>query len=114
MAKKEPTFAIGPYKIPTWTLPLIACLLLFLLDSNSSLLGHLCAAGVGYGFETGYLRFLLPPEKVLRFIEGKLDLLGRLPYYVSVDQKTYGRFGVLPTSQASPTQEGRQFEVDSP
>jgi hypothetical protein len=26
-----------------------------------------------------------------------MNLLGRLPHYVSVDQKTYGRFGVLPT-----------------
>ncbi|KAM3070123.1 putative rhomboid protease [Clarireedia jacksonii] len=46
----------------------------------------------------GYLRFLAPPEKILRWIEGKMNLLGRLPHYVSVDQKTYGRYGVLPTS----------------
>lgn len=46
----------------------------------------------------GYLKFIAPPEKVLRWIEGRLNLLGRLPHYVSVDQKTYGRFGVLPTS----------------
>jgi hypothetical protein len=45
----------------------------------------------------GYLKFLAPPEKILRWIEGKMNLLGRLPHYVSVDQKTYGRFGVLPT-----------------
>ena len=49
----------------------------------------------------GYIRFLAPPEKVLRWIEGKLNLLGRLPHYVSVDQKTYGRYGVLPTSNAT-------------
>ena len=46
----------------------------------------------------GYLKFLAPPEKILRWIEGKLNLLGRLPHYVSVDQKTYGRYGVLPTT----------------
>lgn len=46
----------------------------------------------------GYLKFLAPPEKILRWIEGKLNLLGRLPHYVSVDQKQYGRFGVLPSS----------------
>ena len=46
----------------------------------------------------GYLKFLAPPEKVLRWIEGKLNLLGRLPHYVSIDQKTYGRYGVLPTT----------------
>src|SRR5450432_2704822 len=37
----------------------------------------------------GYIKFLAPPEKILRWIEGKLNLLGRLPHYVSVDQKTY-------------------------
>ena len=46
----------------------------------------------------GYLKFLAPPEKILRWIEVKMNLLGRLPHYVSVDQKTYGRFGVLPTT----------------
>jgi len=46
----------------------------------------------------GYIKFLAPPEKVSRWIEGKLNLLGRLPHYVSVDQKTYGRYGLLPTS----------------
>lgn len=49
----------------------------------------------------GYLKFLAPPEKILRWIEGKMNLLGRLPHYVSVDQKTYGRYGVLPTSSSS-------------
>jgi len=50
----------------------------------------------------GYIRFLAPPEKVLRWIETKLNLLGRIPHYVSVDQKTYGRFGVLPTVSMAP------------
>lgn len=49
----------------------------------------------------GYLRVFVPPEKILRWIEGKLNLLGRLPHYVSVDQKTYGRYGVLPTATAA-------------
>jgi GPI-anchor transamidase subunit GAA1 len=44
----------------------------------------------------------VPPERVLRFVEGKLNLLGRVPHYVSVDQKTYGRYGVLPTSNRGP------------
>lgn len=48
----------------------------------------------------GYLKILAPPEKVLRWLEGKLNLLGRLPHYVSIDQKTYGRYGVLPTTNA--------------
>lgn len=51
----------------------------------------------------GYLKFLAPPERILRWIEGKMNLLGRLPHYVSVDQKTYGRFGVLPTTTSTTT-----------
>lgn len=54
-----------------------------------------CAGGLGY------LKFLAPPDWALRWIEGKLNLLGRLPHYVSVDQKTYGRYGVLPTTNAT-------------
>lgn len=46
------------------------------------------------------MKFLSPPEKALRFIESKLKLLQRLPRYVSVDQKTYGRFGVLPSASS--------------
>lgn len=53
----------------------------------------------------GYLKILAPPEKILRWIEGKLNLLGRLPHYVSIDQKTYGRYGVLPTA-AGPSMPG--------
>ena len=49
----------------------------------------------------GYLKILAPPEKVLRWIERKLNLLGRLPHYVSIDQKTYGRYGVPTTSGPS-------------
>lgn len=55
---------------------------------------YLLTSSVGLG----YLKIFVPPEKILRWIEGKLNLLGRLPHYVSVDQKTYGRYGVLPTA----------------
>lgn len=61
-------------------------------DSNTPGLTNLPTGGLGY------IRFLAPPDKVIRWIEGKLNLLGRVPHYVSVDQKTYGRYGVLPTS----------------
>ncbi len=47
------------------------------------------------------MKFIAPPEKALRWVEGKLNLLGRLPHYVSVDQKTYGRFGVLPSTNSA-------------
>jgi glycosylphosphatidylinositol transamidase len=118
--KANPYFNIGTYKIPTWTSPLFLLVFISALVPNVSFLGHLCALSVGYicrwlfdiytpheqvltchldGF--GYLKILAPPEKILRWIEGKLNLLGRLPHYVSVDQKTYGRYGVLPTSAPS-------------
>lgn len=54
----------------------------------------------------GYLKFLSPPEKIMRWLEGKLNLLGRVPHYVSLDQKTYGRYGVLPTTNA-PSRSGQ-------
>lgn len=91
-----------------------------LLIPNTSFLGHLCGIAIGYACKLaysltfksfyeekvtkppplvglGYLKILLPPEKILRWIENKLNLLGRLPHYVSVDQKTYGRYGILPS-----------------
>jgi len=68
------------------------------LIPSTSLLGHLCGVGVGYLAGLGYIKFLAPPEWALRWIETRLNLLALLPHYVSVDQKTFGRFGVLPTT----------------
>ncbi|KKY19907.1 putative rhomboid protein 2 [Phaeomoniella chlamydospora] len=96
--RANPFFSLGDWKIPTWTSPLILILLIYIFIPGTSLLGHLCGCAVGYAYGLGYLKILAPPEKVLRFIEGKLNLLGRVPHYVSVDQKTYGRYGVLPSS----------------
>jgi hypothetical protein len=62
---------------------------------------------MGYLWGLGYVKFLAPPEKIIRWIEGKLNLLGRLPHYVSVDQKTYGRYGVLPSVVAGNGREAR-------
>lgn len=90
--------SIGPYKIPTWTTPLILVLVTSILVPNVSFIGHLCGAGIGYLWASGYIKFLVPHEKILRWVETKANLLGRLPHYVSVDQKTYGRYGVLPTT----------------
>jgi len=104
--RANPHFAIGDVRIPTWTTPLFLILVITFLLPHTSLLGHLCGALVGYGWGLGYIRFLAPPEWVLRFIEEKLNLLGRLPHYVSVDQKTFGRYGVLP-STSSPVGPGR-------
>ncbi|KAF3349728.1 Low-affinity glucose transporter [Verticillium dahliae VDG2] len=90
--KTNPHLTIGTWKIPTWTIPLIVAVVVSALVPGTSLLGHLCSLGVGYLFGLGYLKFLAPPEWALRWVEAKLNLLGRLPHYVSVDQKTYGRF----------------------
>ncbi|ETI25033.1 hypothetical protein G647_04403 [Cladophialophora carrionii CBS 160.54] len=98
--KANPHLEIGGQKIPTWISPLAILLVTSILIPGASFLGHLSGCITGYLWGLGYIRFLAPPEKVLRWIEGKLNLLGRLPHYVSVDQKTYGRYGVLPTSSA--------------
>ncbi|KAF7563719.1 hypothetical protein G7046_g360 [Stylonectria norvegica] len=96
--KTNPYFVIATHHIPTWTTPLAMILVTAALIPNTSLLGHLCGVGVGYVAGFGYVKFLAPPEWALRWIESRLNLLAILPHYVSVDQKTYGRFGVLPTS----------------
>ncbi|TKA22354.1 hypothetical protein B0A50_08173 [Salinomyces thailandicus] len=96
--KENPFFDVQGVKIPTWTTPLFLILVINFIIPHTSLLGHLCGAVVGYLWGLGYIRFLVPHDKILRFIEGKLNLLGRLPHYVSVDQKTFGRYGVLPST----------------
>lgn len=98
--RTNPHFTIATYNIPTWTTPLILAVVIAALVPSTSLLGHLSGLIVGYVCGLGYLKFLSPPEKALRWIEARLKLLQRLPRYVSVDQKTYGRFGVLPTAGA--------------
>ncbi|KAL1898652.1 putative rhomboid protease [Ceratocystis pirilliformis] len=60
--------------------------------------GTLTTLAMFAGRGMGYIKYLAPPERILRWVESKLNLLAILPHYVSVDQKTYGRFGVLPTS----------------
>ncbi|KAK4194982.1 rhomboid protein 2 [Triangularia verruculosa] len=99
--KVNPRFVIGTYSIPTWTTPIGLLFAMAVLVPSSSFLGHAAGLVVGYGAGLGYVKFLAPPEKILRWIEGKLNLLGRLPHYVSIDQKTYGRFGVLPSANGA-------------
>lgn len=98
--RTNPHFTIATYNIPTWATPLILVLIIAALVPSTSLLGHVAGLAVGYVCGLGYLKFLSPPEKALRWVEARLKLLQRLPRYVSVDQKTYGRFGVLPTAGA--------------
>lgn len=99
--RQNPALNISGYAIPTWTTPLFVIFVIHFLIPHTSLLGHLCGAVVGYLWGLGIIKFLAPSEKILRWVEGKLNLLGRLPHYVSVDQKTYGRYGVLPSTGAN-------------
>ncbi|KAI9844461.1 MAG: putative rhomboid protease [Sclerophora amabilis] len=99
--KSNPYFSLGSYQIPTWTTPIIFILLVTFLVPNTSFIAHLCSLAIGYMFGLGYLNFMAPPEKILRWVERKLDLLGRLPHYVSVDQKTFGNYGILPSTSAA-------------
>ncbi|KAJ4247737.1 putative rhomboid protease [Fusarium torreyae] len=96
--KANPHFVIGTVHIPTWTTPLIMCLVVAALIPGTSLLGHLCGVAIGYVAGFGYAKLLAPPEWGLRWVENKLNLLKILPHYVSIDKTTYGRFGVLPTA----------------
>ncbi|RMY49218.1 hypothetical protein D0863_15202 [Hortaea werneckii] len=104
--KATPSFDVQGFKFPTWISPVFLIFIIHFLVPHTSLLGHLCGAAVGYLWGLGYIRFLVPHDKILRFIEGKLNLLGRLPHYVSVDQKTYGRYGVLPSTTGSAARVG--------
>ncbi|KAH6606291.1 hypothetical protein Trco_005444 [Trichoderma cornu-damae] len=96
--KSNPYLVIGTYHLPTWTTPLLMIIVVAALMPSTSLLGHLCGVSVGYIAGLGYVKLFAPPEWALRWIESRLNLLAILPHYVSVDQKTYGRFGVLPTT----------------
>lgn len=106
MCRTNPSFAVGTVNVPTWTTPLVLVFVTSALVPHTSLLGHLCGLLVGYLCGLGYLKFLAPPEPALRWIESRLNLLARLPRYVSVDQKTYGRFGVLPSTSSGPGSAG--------
>jgi len=96
--RANPYFELSTLKIPTWTTPLILNVFIAFIVPRSSFTGHMCGLAIGYLWGLGYIRFLAPSEKILRWIENKLNPLGRLPHYVSVDQKVYGRYGVLPST----------------
>lgn len=101
--RQTPALVIAGYSIPTWSTPLFLVLVTSFLIPNVSLLGHLCGLLIGYVWGLGILRILAPSETILRWVEEKLNLLRRIPNYVSVDQKIYGRYGILPsTSDRSP------------
>lgn len=89
----KPTFRVTPqYSIPTLYTPLILVLLVGLLMPGSSFMGHLFAAVVGYAYSFKYMDVLVPPSKVIEWIESKLEkLIDLIPsaftYYKEVDAK---------------------------
>lgn len=97
-AQATPHITLITWRIPTLTIPLFLVLITALLVPHTSLLGHLLGVAMGFAWGFGYLKFLVPPEKITRWIEEKMNLLGRVPWYVSVDQKTFGRYGILDNS----------------
>ena len=101
--RQNPSLIIASVPVPTWATPLFFVFVIAVFVPNTSLPGHLAGLGVGYLCGLGYLKFLSPPETALRWIEARLNLLARVPHYVSVDQKTYGRFGVLPSVSTGAT-----------
>ena len=46
--RANPYFEIAGYRVPTWTTPLALCIVVSVLMSGTSLLGHLCGLAVGY------------------------------------------------------------------
>ncbi|KAL1899126.1 putative rhomboid protease [Sporothrix stenoceras] len=101
--RQNPNLIVASVPVPTWATPLFFVFVIAVFVPNTSLPGHLAGLGVGYLCGLGYLKFLSPPESALRWIEARLNLLARVPHYVSVDQKTYGRFGVLPSVSTGAT-----------
>jgi hypothetical protein len=47
-SRTNPFFELGTARIPTWTTPMFAVLLVYVLIPHTSLLGHLCGLGIGY------------------------------------------------------------------
>lgn len=109
-------FVIGMYSIFIWMMLIGVLFVMVVLVLSLSFWGYVVGLVIGYGgmfflifnkkekrqcvdvkgvVGLGYVKFFVLLEKILRWIEGKLNLLGRLLYYVSIDQKMYGRFGVL-------------------
>jgi hypothetical protein len=92
-------------KLPTLAVPILVIFVTAFLIPHTSILGHLCGTAMGYAWGAGFLKFLVPPEKVLRWIEEKLRLKSMLPRsYVSVDKGSYARYGLsdLPTTSGAP------------
>jgi glycosylphosphatidylinositol transamidase len=88
------------YRLPTLAIPFVLILLTALLVPHTSILGHICGMVMGFGWGAGYLKFLIPPAKYLRWIEDKLMLRTRLSSSyvdVSLDRPSGGQWGgILP------------------
>lgn len=89
----KPQIRLSPeYSFPTIYTPLALVLALAILMPSSSFVGHLFAVLVGYAFSFKYMDKLVPPSKVIEWIESKLEkLIDLIPnvfhYYKEVDAK---------------------------
>lgn len=80
-------------EIPTALLPVIVLvvwtIISWVLDLNSSFMGHALATGLGYALAMGHIKKAYPPLKVVLFIESKvgrgIDMLAPLVTYYRED-----------------------------
>lgn len=89
----SPVYQITPTtKFPTLLTPFIPLVLIAVLVPGSSFVGHLAAIVTGYILALGYLKILLPPSRIIQWIEVKLEkLINLIPsqfkYYKEIDAK---------------------------
>ncbi|ODQ82995.1 hypothetical protein BABINDRAFT_159473 [Babjeviella inositovora NRRL Y-12698] len=81
------------FVIPTIFSPLVPLVIITILfPSGASFIGHVAGLLAGYLLAFGYLKFMVPPSKVIEFIESKVDFLinlipSRIRYYRERDVK---------------------------
>lgn len=89
----KPTIRITPdFNFPTLYTPLVLVVGIAIIMPGSSMMGHFFGCVVGYAYSFKYMDILVPPSKVIEWIENKLErLIGLIPnafqYYKEVDAK---------------------------
>jgi len=107
-SKSTPHISIPstPYKLPILAIPFILIIIVAIIVPYTSILGHICGCIIGFGWGSGLLKFLKPPDKILRWVEDKLMLRTRLPTsYVDVKGGPYGS-DVLPMNSDTANERG--------
>jgi hypothetical protein len=89
----KPTITITPtISFPTLYAPLVLVLITAIIMPGSSFMGHFFGVVVGYAYAFKYMDILVPPSKVIEWIEDKLEkLIDLIPnafhYYKEIDAK---------------------------